>query len=451
MLMLMATTIGVAACTGVEDNAATPEQQRPADQQAVGFSAYVNRGTTRGGYQGTLDLTALQNAASGGFGVFAYYTNSYAYGQTSLPNFMYNQQVTWQTASAPASWTYSPVKYWPNETGTNGSYETDHLTFFAYAPYTEVDAVTGRSVNPSTHEIEKNPTGIAGLSRAADSGDPVVRYYASLKPAEAVDLCWNNTDHLNETKPNVNETVNFNFCHALSALNVQIDADVDEAAHNGTNDVDGNTRIYVRSITFNGFAEKGQLNLNNTSTTPRWNNLDCDCDLSSEPITIYDGRRDGREGVAASLNELHTGLNPIIVQSGPYSTVSSFTSTTAGVTNTAVNLFDVTGMSGNDEAKLAAPIYVIPTNEPLYVTIVYDVETYDPKLTSQYLSDGRTHGSTIENTISAAIKNGSNENITMEAGKQYTISLHLGVTSVTVNATVSDWKDGDTIVVPLPE
>ena len=38
-------------------------------------------------------------------------------------------------------------------------------------------------------------------------------------------------------------------------------------------------RIWVRSITFKGFAERGQLNLNNNTTTPRWNNLDCDCDL----------------------------------------------------------------------------------------------------------------------------------------------------------------------------
>ena len=81
----------------------------------------------------------------------------------------------------------------------------------------------------------------------------------------------------------------------------------------------------------------------------------------------------------------------------------------------------------------------------MYVTIVYDVETYDSKLTSQYLSDGRTHGSSIENSISATIKNGSGATILMEAGKQYNIRLHLGITSVKVNASVTEWPTPETV------
>jgi len=429
----MAATWTVAACTGVSDVVETPVQGHVDEPQAVSFSAYVNRGTTRGGYQGTLSLESLKLDGVG-FGVFAYYTDNHVYSQTMLPNFMYNQQVTWD--GTLNSWTYTPVKYWPNETGDNGATTTDRLSFFAYAPYTDVDASTGRALVRPT-------TGIVGLSRSIDSGDPYVRYFATYVPKDATDLCWA-VPTIDKTKPSVSERVNFNFKHALSALNVQIDADVDD----GSTGVDTYTRIYVRSITFRGFAEKGQLNLNNDQNNPRWNNLDCDCDLSSDAITIYDGRRDGREGASASLNEQRTGLNPDIVQSVPYtldggSAWGNIANVTAGVTNTSVNLFN--------SSTASAPIFVIPTNEPLYVTIVYDVETFDSKLTSQYLSDGRTHGSSIENSISAYIKTGGDATIQMEAGKKYNIRLHLGITSVKVDASVTTWPtDGTSANVQLP-
>lgn len=452
LLYLLAATLMLTACSGVEEGDALDNSQM-AESQAVAFNAYVNRGITRGGTPGVVTTDALKTGthASDGFGVMAYYTESRRYNQMALPNFMYNQQVTWD--GTQGSWTYTPIKYWPNEAGNNGATTTDRLSFFAYAPYTDVDASTGRALLSPT-------TGIVGLSRSIDSGDPYVRYFATYVPKDATDLCWA-FPTIDKTKPNVSEQVNFNFKHALSALNVQIDADVDDSS---PNTVDTYTRIYVRSITFRGFAEKGQLNLNNSQDNPRWNNLDCDCDLSSDAITLYDGRRDGREGASASLNEQRTGLNPQIVQSGAYTVDTetiphTFTSTTPGVTNTAVNLFDVSNWTYDEPANptaaeiaaaLAAPIYVLPTNEEMYVTIVYDVETYDPKLSSQYLSDGRTHGSTIENTISAYITDGSTP-IVMEAGKQYTIKIHLGITSVKVDASVTKWPtDGTSANVQLP-
>lgn len=425
MLLLMAMTLVVMACTGVEDMAGTPEQERSAQQLPVAFSAYVNRSTTRGGATGQLTTdgtggtTSLQTE---GFGVFGYYTGSRQYNQMSLPNFMYNQQVT--KAGTGTDWTYSPIKYWPNENGTNGSQDADYLSFFAYAPYAEVDGATGC--------VATNPqSGIVALTRAKDSGDPLVSYYASFNPSECVDLCWA-APLLDQKRPdNIGEKETFNFHHALAALNVQIDADVDVVSH-ATSSLDGKTRIWVRSVTFEGFATKGQLNLNNSASIPHWYGLGCDCDLTSTPITIYDGRSNRHEGIAQALNERPTGLNPALVQSAPYTVNPTFSSTTTGVTTSLVNLFS--------SSAIDAPIYVIPTNDPLRVTIEYDVETYDPKLTSQYLSDGRTHGSTIENSISAYITNGTTP-IVMEAGKQYTLNLHLGVASVKMNASVTPWAD----------
>lgn len=446
-LLLLAATPTVVACNGIEDSADLQPSPSQLEPQPVAFDAYVNRNTTRGGATGELTLPTLKDAAVG-FGVFGYYTDGVVYDQTAVPNFMYNQQVTWTATEGP--WAYSPLKYWPNEEGTNGSYDTDRLTFFAYAPYTAVSLTTGRAESAAK-------TGIMALSRPTDSGDPMVRYYASMKPTESVDLCWG-TPHVDETQPAVGSTISFNFKHALSALNVQIDADIDVTEHPSTDDVDEHTRIYVRSVTFQGFAEKGQLDLYST-TTPIWNNLDCDCDVTSQPITIYDGRRDGHEGISASLNEPRTGLNPDLIQSASYNTASTPYSTTPGVTKTAVNLFDVSAWpyadpanptDGELAAALAAPIYVIPTNDEMKVTIVYDVETHDDKLVSQYLSDGKTHGSTIENCITATIKSGDDP-ITMEAGKRYNIHLHLGMVSVKVTADVTAWGEESNAEMEVPK
>ncbi len=471
--MLLAATTTVVACTGLEDSAESQSPDPQLESQPVSFNAYVNRNTTRGGATGPLTTDSLKTPPStspdylghhntAGFGVFAYYTNNQLYHQLALPDFMYNHQVTWQTVapSASPSWTYTPLKYWPNEKGTNGSHETDYLTFFAYAPHVEVNPATG-IIEESASATKPSPTsyGIFGLTRSKDSGDPFVKYRVSYDLARQVDLC-RAEPQLNKEKPAAVEHINFNFQHALAALNVQIDADVDDATYAHSIAVDANTRIYVRSVTFEGFAEKGQLNLN----IGNWNNLDCDCDLTSRPITIHDGRSDGKEGVATSLNESTIGLNPVIVQSEKYVTNSTTIiapDVTSGVTNTPVNLFDpshwpyATPAAPTTEeiaTVLATPIYVIPTGAPLQVTIVYDVETYDPKLISRFLSDGQTCGSTIENNITATITNGNGDPIIMTAGNAYNIRLHLGMTSVKVNAIVTAWPiPGTSAEVHVPE
>ena len=112
-----------------------------------------------------------------------------------------------------------------------------------------------------------------------------------------------------------------------------------------------------------------------------------------------------------------------------------------GVTNNPVNLFK--------NVTPTEPIFVIPTGEPLRITITYDVETYDKKLVSTFLSDTKTHGSTVENTITQVVQAGGG-NLTLQAGKQYTIALHLGMTSVKVDAIVEDWTAGDNADTDLP-
>ena len=454
--MLLAMVAGLlVSCAGTDDASLDSGSgtAKPADgKYAVGFNAYASRSvtSTRAGYAGALDLTQLEQPQlnGGGFGVFAYYTDLKKYDQTYIPNFMYNQGVF----KKGANWEYTPVMYWPNEYGSDASSDDeDKVTFFAYAPYVHHSSAPGGVVEGDAS------WGITGFSRNTAAGDPLVKYIASFNPVQSVDLCWGVCDATSwnriqgsstqtmekglpwldvEHPQGVDQRMTFTFKHALSQLNVQIDADADGLTHDTGKEIDSETRIYVRSISFTGIALKGALNLNNTvgGSKPQalWLDYAGTTDLPyGESVTVKDGRRDGREGAsgAEATNETPSGLNDEIIQKDGAS--QGFTQ--PGVTHTAVNLFNST-----DNEKC---VYVIPTGEKMTVTIVYDVETRNPQL-STYISDGSTPGVSIENKISKTIDFSGGG---LKCGNKYTLKLHLGMNSVKFDAAVADWDDGDQV------
>ena len=481
--MLAAAAAFLTACSS-NDLSESPTAAQQLDDSAVNFSAYVNRGVTRAGAPGTLTTSDGEapnvSLQAVGFGVFSYYSDSESYSETSKPNFMYNQKVSGE------NWTYSPLKYWPNEFGKNAASEgQDRLTFFAYAPYVEVNPSTGRILKDANNpETTSATSGIVGMTSNTASGDPYIKYYADMDPDKRVDLCWGVAkDDLNESvdaeyainaitagepyidviKPKTGALINFDFKHALASVNVKIDTDINFERVNGQEhpenaaDVDNFTRIWVRSVTFEGFTDKGRLNLNSRvgeGEGPQWFDLTNDSPVASGVVSVYDGRTDGKEGRenATAKKETPATLNAKIVQSAPYSKTALEDATTPklaisddipGVTKTAVNLFDALSNE--------APVFVIPTDENLKVTIVYDVETYDPNLAT-FLSDGAVRGSSIQNTIEKEItfKDGDEVITKLEAGKKYTINLHLGLTSVKFDASVTDWATGYGTDVDLP-
>ena len=418
-----------------------------ADPSAVGFGVYVNRGvSTKAGWAGELTTATLKGEA-GGFGVFAYYGDGALYNETAKPDFMYNQQVQFTSNNV---WEYSPIKYWPNEFGAEaGSEAADRLTFFAYAPYVEVTPATG-IVTAVGDDAEM---GILGLTRNITAGDPRVMYGANFIPGMGVDLCWgvsaddftssvdgdnNNvlkgSPFIDVVKPKTGDKLSFEFNHALSQLNVTVDADIDVESH-ATSSLADQTKVYVRSVTFTGFATRGSLNLNSKAGNPSWFDISGTGRLRRDPVTVYDGRSDGLEGIATAtdVNELPQGLNPVVIQSGVV---------TAGVTNTPVNLFN--------NADPDAPVMVVPiSGMPVTVTICYDIETADPSL-ADVLSDGSTHGISIGNKITKTIRMDGSD-LTLAAGKKYVISLHLGLTSVKFDAVVADWDNSSyTATADLP-
>ena len=501
----------MAACSENDQLALNQELQSQQDK-GIQFSVYTNRAMTRAGQPGSLNTDALKEGD--GIGVFAYHTNNSKYDErASLPNFMYNQNVKFDATVGNGVWTYDPVKYWPNEFGSNAlSEDIDYVTFFAYAPYVAVNPTTGIPVvdlsafekegfadefaqylgyeNAADFQVkegykegdevealkmlyakQQQAKNITSISRNGDKGDPIVRYVVDTNPQTSVDLLWGvaadesfkgladgqaqikaGNCYLDLSKQiGTTDSIKWKFYHALAKLNVQIIAAADTAtegletykpATNAT-DLKSATKIYLRSIDFTGFATRGALNLHSEDAnfeykvSPNWTNYD-GTDLTAGNVTFYDGLKDGKEGYTDNINTNETprGLNPVLIEEP---TTTTWADKQQGIpTKKYVNLFagavDDEETEDVDEAA-SAPIFVIPTNERMTITVVYDIETRDTLL-SQNLSDGFTKGSRVQNKISQTL-----QDLKLEAGKAYTIKLVVGIESVKVTVDVADWDD----------
>ena len=425
------------ACSSTDES--VKDDLKNAEPLPVNFDAYVNKGVTRAGFTGDLGGGSSYNltTAGVGFGIFAYYTDNLEYSSTTIPNFMYNQKVTWSSSK----WNYSPIKYWPNEYGnTASSDDIDKVSFFAYAPYVDVTASTGQVTGDKTY-------GITQLSRNTATGDPLVKYITrasgSVVTDHGVDLLWavnnsNGLPYLNQTRTagtTSDDKIQFTFNHALAKIGAMIQAG-DDFVDYGTDATANKTKIYVRSVTITGFATKGALNLNNIEANkPLWYGYDGG-DLTFDGITVNDGRKDGREGTAdgTQSNEKNAYLDPNIIQTN---------TATTGVTK------------GSSYSLFLSSLYVIPSggSEKVDLTIVYDVETEDANL-STYLSDGVTHGSSIENRITKTNVLSGLSTTGIEAGKVYNLSITLGMKDIELSADIgSNWTSASgagNIVVPTP-
>ena len=447
---------------------------------------------------------ASTDAGKAGFGVFAFYTAGEKYDVKATPNFMYNQQVKY-TGTTVTGWEYEPVKYWPNEFGDKAkSDDIDYVTFFAYAPYTavipttgEVD-VTGIDADKLDNWQNKN---IIKVTSNKDMGDPIIKYVVDTDPATSVDLLWGvaaasaATDYtsiaggadavtegipfLNLTKPAdpVNSKININLKHALAKVKFTIDYVADKTLQDGAAPSESatidstQTRLFVRSFTIDGFALEGALNLNNKPTPgePLWKAIDGVNDISFDEITFLDGRKDGKEGTTSGEagSEKPVGLAKYLLENTAkniplqdsdadniidFKDQEKYPGICAFKNKKEFPLFECaaaatattstgTEFPGVDDAGY---FYVIPRNtkgtsaQGVNVKLAYDVQTIDSNLADK-LADNATLGSLIENVISK--ENIFGANVDFQAGKVYIINIHVGMTSVKIDASVTDWDD----------
>ena len=350
----------------------------PQDSNAITFGTYVGRDAqTRAT---ALNLEGLK-ASGYGFGVFAYYTDGADFASTSTPNFMYNQQVTWNTSK----WEYAPIKYWPNEA-------SDKLTFFAYAPH---------SSDPNSY--------ITDLSAKTATGDPTLVFTVNPVAKNQSDLLYANDAGLqNKTKQTIGGTVNFPFKHALSRIgfNVEVMADVVNPEGTGANDVTGasgtldtNTKVFVESVELIGkFDSSNTFNFAaGTWATPPT--------TGTTGATTYSLDYDG----------------------------SNFVNTVANNVTIAKQK-----LNADDSYLMVIPkVFTSTPTEGLKIRVTYKVKTTDAALNGGF--------SEVTNVITS-----SEFDFTFAAGMAYSFNLHLGLTSVKFDATVTGWGTESETVVNVP-
>ena len=130
------------------------------------------------------------------FAVMAWYTGQDAWSASASPNFMYNEDVLFDGSA----YTYSPVKYWPNNPG-------DKVTFWAYCPHNAAGLTLRESAGGSAYN-NTSATGIPYLDFTTVTGNGLVDLMSADFDASVKDL----------SKQAVSGSVNLHFRHLLSRV-----------------------------------------------------------------------------------------------------------------------------------------------------------------------------------------------------------------------------------------
>jgi len=497
LFLMAAAAIALAACTN-EDLSINDEKQVAQEPVGVVFDTYVSNGTsavTRAAYakHGAYSTENMKDANEG-FGVFASFyggnkkytelgTGGTPFAPATFPasNFMYNQNVTFNSTNS--AWSYTPLMYWPNQTSINENAEgitdsqtgntaqadvLDRVSFFAYAPYQQtvdnktsgLDKTDGK-VYTATANTQKT-VGVTEMISNTATKTPEIHYVMAKEPKESEDLLWAvapygglnytavngtpvkidyGTSFVDLIKPAANTKIKFLFQHALSALKMSIVAAIDQVAPGGN--LATETKIYVNSVKLisetaeTGFAIEGTLSLLNriendafVPNLPNWtvtaaNTQDLYIGDTSAPTSSVP------PFMAQSTPNIT--INPLL-QSAKDGTSGLYTSTTnAGVTGDEVGLF-ANGSAGADKGDMLMFIPVLPTGytyagaNALAVNLEID---YDVVTTSDNVDGGQVK---VNNVIRKRITLPKYRN-----GRIYKLKLILGVSSVQFEAEAADW------------
>jgi len=260
----------LAACAGdgAADDSISLSRSDSAGGSAIFFSIDENSSATNGRSAtraaGREDLSQLK---TDGFGVFACRTGKHPYVSSSISwNFMWNQKVEY----SGGSWTYSPIKYWPNET-TDGTGD-EYVTFFAYAPYSRRAEGSDKASNCIVDFSNNSETGDAWLtyqlggSENAWQNDQVDLLYAVAKDQKRPET--------------TGARIKFSFRHALAGAGDRVKVVCGElfqyrlrqlAAAAGAD-----VTLTLNKVTLDyTLTRKGRLVLNNASE-PNWQEIASD-------------------------------------------------------------------------------------------------------------------------------------------------------------------------------
>ena len=440
----------------------------------VSFGTYTGKSaTTRAGDTTPMTTAVMQGT---GFGVFAYNTGASDYATGATPNFMYNQKVY------GSSWSYDPVKYWPNLQGATDDQSPAaseangpaKLSFFAYAPY----------VDPATFASTGETENIVEMVAKDGTVDPFIKYMYPTS-GKSVDLLWGTADPTTTTGPTVIGTaqagkvvnsglakvnadlqkqkytgkVSFFFKHALSNIggsatttnssepNPNSDEtgtiEVKQGGFQAMLDINDGTdsKASTTVVTIKNIKIKGK-NLAPTGTTGE--------DENGAPATS-----DGTYVILGGKLNLVTGVWTKIMKTTPAATDGvidhNVTSPASSAAETAASNGELSAVLAEPAGITAAtqwsslpkgvltvpqnvyktetnPMVFMPGSKPsLEVEVEYIVRTKDDKL-----NDGWT---VVEQKVTKTID--FTETIAMN--KKYNLIMHIGMTDVKFTATVEDW------------
>ena len=228
-LLAAAAVVAFASCS--------KNEAEPAQNKALGFNAYTGRAITKADAS-LIDKGTTELLDGSKFVVYAYNTGSAAWAGSVSNVFMNDVTVTYAGGGAdnPAKYTYSPLRYWPNDEANN------KLTFFAYYP--------------------QGGTGIT----AATNGWGAYSFTAQTDPADMIDFCMSEVaaDQVySNTNSGTDGVVNMKFYHTLTMVKFQVKTDADYVT-------DGTT-ITLKSISLAGVKTTGKLTPDNA--TAAWSDL----------------------------------------------------------------------------------------------------------------------------------------------------------------------------------
>ena len=429
------------------------------ERMAVGFQTYLSRSTTSqattGSARPAVALSFSNGAASMavgtrdasttpyynietaadlqhvGLGAFAFTTGEtdYKAGQTTWrPNFMYNQQVTYNGSTK--TWDYLPTLFWPETM----------VSFFAYAPYAASATQTLTAMNGET-----------SFAKGKESfGDPTVSYQVAGSPLNSVDLLWAtvppSTENqwtvadgttttlteglpwLNIRKPSVSARLKFYFRHSLAKINLQAEYVVDNASSADALSA-ANTLVLIDSIYAEGDAglpASATLSLcNTTASVPLWSQA-----AGTAKVTIGASALNGKLASASVTNESSFqavksagGGLPMIVEGGSDAATDVLTpvTTPAGNASTAALMLIPTSATS-------------ATSAALRVTVVYTIVSYDENLiynNPPHLAFTRRQR--VSGTCSFA---GG-----LVAGRAYNVRLKVGLRALRFQVDADNWQE----------
>lgn len=402
----------LAACSSSDDAGSdiiVPEN-KATDEEAIALDVYTtNYTTTRAA--GINDLNDLCGKGTG-FGVFCFNTESTVYttGQTSAsPNLMYNQLVTGEKTGNTYTWSYTPLKYWPNATIDINGTTYPNISFFAYAPHSS----NATSITPSANDYKGDPTITYTSETDAESTDILVaKANMNMKHDYPAD---------NPTQQTIGSKVTFEFSHALAKIGgkyesggLAVKLDIDNSGNVSGGSKPADTKVTISSIEISqvGYRTEGSedtkkdvytsgtLNL----ATGKWGNFTTS-ESERSPYTIT---------TSGSGNTIKGSL------AEPASVTSFDNDLPDGVTTDEQNIFD----------NEASPLLIIPDGKRkpvLRFKITYTVRTKDGNMAKGYTE--------IPQTITRDVILGT----AAEQGHRYNITMHLGLTSVKFTGSNVAW------------